>query len=77
MILVTKTSQQTRHVILCVCASIYLFGHVHAIRPYPPSHSVPLALVLMKGGSIILCTKTLCVCVCVLHINRSGLNHTQ
>ena len=43
MILVTKTSDQTR---VCVC--IYEISHNRAIRPYHPSNSMPLALTLPR-----------------------------
>ena len=49
MILVTKTSDQTRHVV-CVCVFIKL--HITAQsgpRACRPSHSMPLALILLRG----------------------------
>ena len=66
MILVTKTSDQTRQVCVCVCVFIKL--HITA-------QSGPVILVILciridppKGGSMILVMKTSdqrCVCVCV------------
>ena len=46
----------------CVCVVIYKIAHNNrAIRPCQPSHSMPLALILPRGGSMIL----VCVCGCV------------
>ena len=47
---------------VCVCVCIYKIEHNRAIRPCHPSHSMPLALILPKEESMILCV---CVCVCV------------
>ena len=66
MILVTKTSGVC--VCVCVCVCVYYIAHNNrAIRPCRPSHSISLAVVLPRGGSMIQTTKTLCVylCVCV------------
>ena len=34
----------------CVCVCIFLIDHKRAIRPCHPSHSMPLALILPRGG---------------------------
>ena len=68
MILVTKTSDQTRQRgYVCV---FYQIVHNRACRPCHPSNSMLLALIfLSKGESMILIAKTSdqtgCVCVCV------------
>ena len=54
-------------VCVCVCVCIYKTAHNRAIRPCQPSHSMPLALILPRGGSMILVC--VCVCVCVYLLN--------
>ena len=47
--------------VLCVCVCVFIKLHITA-------QSGPVILVILCHSH---------VCVCVLHINRLGLNHTQ
>ena len=43
---------------VCVCVCIYEIAHKRAIRPCHPTRYMPLSLVLPRGGSMILTSKT-------------------